>query len=87
LTQNSQRAIEKYKPKSFLLSGGVAANEKLREELQIMCKDLKVEFHMPELKYCTDNAAMIGAAAYYKQKKFGFTEPKTITPTPNLKLA
>lgn len=87
LSQNSQRAIEKYAPKSFILSGGVAANQKLREKLQEMCKELNVNFYMPDLKYCTDNAVMIGAAAYYKQKEFDFTEPKSLTPNPNLKLA
>lgn len=87
LVQNSQRAIEKYKPKSFILSGGVAANQKLRGKLEEMCKESNVDFYMPELRYCTDNAVMIGAAAYYKQKEFGFIEPKTLTPNPNLKLA
>lgn len=86
LSQNSQRAIEKYQPKSFILSGGVAANEELREKLQNMCKALDVNFYMPELKYCTDNAVMIGAAAYYKQKEFGFTKPKSLTPNPSLAL-
>jgi N6-L-threonylcarbamoyladenine synthase len=86
LAQNSQRAIEKYKPKSFILSGGVAANQKLREKLEKMCEELKVEFYMPNLEYCTDNAAMIGAAAYYKREYFGFTEPKLLTPNPNLKI-
>lgn len=86
LAQNSRRAIEKYKPKSFILSGGVAANQKLREKLEKMCKELNVKFHMPNIAYCTDNAVMIGAVAYYKQKEFGFTEPKSLTPNPNLKL-
>jgi len=86
LAQNSQRAIEKYKPKSFILSGGVAANEQLRTKLEKMCKKLDIEFYMPNLAYCTDNATMVGVAAYYKQKVFGFVNPKTLTPNPNLKL-
>lgn len=86
LAQNSQRAIKKYQPESFILSGGVAANEELRKRLQKMCKDLDIKFYMPDLTYCTDNAVMIGAAAYYKQKEFGFTEPRSLTPDPNLKL-
>jgi N6-L-threonylcarbamoyladenine synthase len=86
LAQNSQRAIEKYHPKSFILSGGVAANEELRNKLQEMCKELGIKFYMPDLTYCTDNAVMIAVAAYYKQKEFGFSEPKTLTPDPNLKL-
>ena len=37
-----------------------------------MCDEINVEMHMPEKRYCTDNAAMIGAAAYvlYKNKQF-----------------
>lgn len=87
LVQNSQRAIEQFKPKSFILSGGVAANPLLRQELAKLCEKSQVDFSMPKLKYCTDNAAMIGAAAYYKQKKSGFVEPKELTPNPNLKLS
>ncbi len=87
LVQNSTRAIEKSQPKSFILSGGVAANKELREKLEKMRKDLNVKFYMPDIAYCTDNAVMIGAAAYYKQKEFGFTEPKNLEPDPNLKLA
>lgn len=86
LVQNSKRAIERYKPRTFILSGGVAANEELRIALQKMCENLIVEFSMPDLAYCTDNAVMIGTAAYYKQKKFGFEEPKDLIPNLNLKL-
>jgi len=86
LVQNSKRAIEKYQPKSFILSGGVAANEKLREKLEEMCSERSVEFYMPDLAYCTDNAVMIGAAAYYKQNDIGFTEAKSLEPAPTLKL-
>ena len=85
LVQNSKRAINKHKPKSFILSGGVAANKELRTKLEKMCNELNVDFYMPNLAYCTDNAAMIGAAAYYKQKKLGFTKPKELIPDPNLK--
>ncbi len=86
LVQNSQRAIAQYKPKSFILSGGVAANPLLRQKLAQLCEKLDISFHMPDLKYCTDNAAMIGAAAYHKQRKYGFSEPKELIPDPNLKL-
>lgn len=68
LIQNSLRAIEKYRPKSFILSGGVAANKRLRERLAIEVSNKNVEFYVPDFKYCTDNAAMIGAAAYYRIK-------------------
>lgn len=72
LVDKTRKALEKYKLKTFLISGGVAANSHIRESLKAMCEEIGVEMHMPEKKYCTDNAAMIGAAAYvlYKNKQF-----------------
>ena len=72
LVDKTKKALLKYNIKTFLLSGGVAANSFLRNALKNMCDEIGVEMHMPEKKYCTDNAAMIGAAAYvlYKHKKF-----------------
>ncbi len=58
--------------KHFILAGGVSANKYLREQLQILCAKYDVEFLVPNQVYCTDNAAMIGCAAYplYKAGKF-----------------
>lgn len=72
LVDKSKKALLKYNIKTFLLSGGVAANTYIRESLKEMCDSIGVEMHMPEKRYCTDNAAMIGAAAYvlYKNKEF-----------------
>jgi N6-L-threonylcarbamoyladenine synthase len=64
------KAINKYKPKSFLLSGGVAANSRLREKLKLQianCK-LKIDLHVPPPSLCTDNAAYIASAAYFNYK-------------------
>lgn len=47
------------------LAGGVAANDKLREVLKENAKKNNVKLYLPELKYCTDNAAMIASAAHY----------------------
>lgn len=69
VAQNTLRAIKKYQPKSFILSGGVAANQRLREQLQKWVKDEGVEVFVPDLDFCTDNAAMIGAAAYFHIKE------------------
>jgi len=52
-----------------LVAGGVSANSGLRKALEEVCKELDVELLKPEIKYCTDNAAMIGAAGYYEYKK------------------
>lgn len=65
LVTKTKRAIKQYKPEALILSGGVAANKNLREELKKMTKELKIKFYLPELKYCMDNAAMIALAAYY----------------------
>ena len=65
------RAIEQYKPKTVVLGGGVSANDALRNELLARTKHIKgVKIHIPEKQYTTDNAAMIGAAAYFTKNKF-----------------
>lgn len=56
-------AIERYQPRSVILAGGVAANIKLRENLKNEVLKNGVDFFVPELRYCGDNAAMVGAAA------------------------
>ena len=68
ITKKTKRAIEEYQVKNLVIAGGVAANSGLRESLSNMAKEEKINFSMPELKFCTDNAAMIGAAAYYAYK-------------------
>ena len=72
LVDKTKKALLKYKTKTFLLSGGVAANSFIRNSLKTMCDEIGVNMYMPEKKYCTDNAAMIGAAAtvLYKHKQF-----------------
>ena len=72
LVDKTKKALLKYNLKTLLISGGVASNTYIRESLKEMCDSIGVEMHMPPKKYCTDNAAMIGAAAYilYKYKKF-----------------
>lgn len=61
----TKKAIMDLNLKSVILAGGVAANSGLREELKKLCDDLKVDLCVPPMKYCTDNASMIGAAAYF----------------------
>lgn len=76
LSHKTIRAIKEYKPKTFILGGGVAANHGLRdrlaEEIEKLPADIKPKVILPDLKLCGDNAAMIGAAAYnlYKAGKF-----------------
>ena len=72
LTRKVELAIKNTGIKNMVLAGGVSANTYLREQMKTLCEKYKVEFHVPNILYCTDNAAMIGCAAYplYKQKKF-----------------
>lgn len=67
LVKKTLRAVKEHNPKSLLLSGGVAANTRLREKFsdEIKANGLAISFHVPEPKLCTDNAAYIAAAAYY----------------------
>ena len=69
ITKKTKKAIEEYNVKNLILAGGVAANSGLRESLKNLCQEKKISFSVPQIKYCTDNAAMIGAAAYYAYKK------------------
>ncbi len=85
LIQNSLRAIQKYQPKTFILSGGVAANKNLREKLgeEIRKASPQTQYLIPNSDYCTDNAAMIGAAAFYHHEKHIISD---FNPEPNLEL-
>lgn len=69
ITKKTMRAVKEYKVKNLIIAGGVAANNGLRNRFAILCKQNKVNLSIPKIKYCTDNAAMIGAAAYYAYKK------------------
>lgn len=69
LVGNSIHAIEKFHADKFALAGGVASNSALREAMQKACEERGVKFYRPSPILCTDNAAMIGSAAYYDFKK------------------
>lgn len=62
-------AAENLNFKKIVLAGGVSANSELRSRMEQECKKRGFEFYTPELKYCGDNAAMIGAQAYYEFKE------------------
>ena len=74
LVGKSMRAVKQYGAKQLLLCGGVAANRGLRAALEARCKEEQVPLLIPPFAYCTDNAAMIGAAAYLKWKHGQFAE-------------
>ena len=76
LTDKTVKAVAEYKPEMLVLAGGVAANSRLREMILEKMKDSGCETVIPPLKYCTDNAAMIGAAgmAAFRHQAFGTME-------------
>jgi len=63
------KAARLYQVKTVMLSGGVSANQLLREELQKHCQKYDLKFYCPDLKYTGDNAAMIAMAGYYNYLK------------------
>ena len=69
LAKKTMRAMKEYNVNSLVLAGGVAANSYLRKTLEEECLKNNYNFSYPKMKYCTDNAAMIGAAAYFAYKK------------------
>ena len=84
LIENVRKAIEQTGMKSLAIAGGVSANSYIRSEiLKLQNDDLKV--YMPDLKLCTDNAAMIGSAGYYNFIN-GKRDELDLNAVPNLKL-
>ena len=68
LINNTLKAAEDFGYKTIVLAGGVSANQELRSRLETECKQRNYKFLRPELKYCGDNAAMVGVQAYYEFK-------------------
>ena len=69
LSKKTMKALKEYHVDRLIVAGGVAANQGLRENLQKLCHENNIHLIIPSMKYCTDNAAMIGAAAYFAYKK------------------
>jgi len=72
LVQKTRSAIRKTGVKNLIMAGGVASNNFIRENIRKLCEEENVTFNVPDKKYCTDNATMIGSAAYilYKNEIF-----------------
>ncbi|MBJ6360220.1 tRNA (adenosine(37)-N6)-threonylcarbamoyltransferase complex transferase subunit TsaD [Paenibacillus sp. GCM10012307] len=74
LVEKAIRAVHAYDAKQLLLCGGVAANGGLRAALQARCDEENVPLLIPPMSLCTDNAAMIAAAAHLKWERGQFSE-------------
>lgn len=68
LIKNTLAAAEEGGHTSLAVAGGVSANSELRERFSTECKKRGIKLHIPSLKYCGDNAAMVGVQAYYEYK-------------------
>jgi N6-L-threonylcarbamoyladenine synthase len=78
-------AAKDYGMKKVAMAGGVASNSHLREAMVAACKANGLDFFHPSPIFCTDNAAMIGAAAYYEYIK-GARAGLDLNAVPNLKI-
>lgn len=85
LTEHAVRAIKEYNCDEFAIAGGVASNTALRESIKSACEKEGVKFYCPAPIYCTDNAAMIGVAAYHEYLSGNFAD-YSLNAIPNLKL-
>ena len=91
LTYNTINAIKQINKDSkkqinkVVLAGGVSANSYIRKEFEKMGKEQELEIYFPELKLCTDNAAMIASAGYYNYKAGKISDLK-LNAIPNLKI-
>jgi N6-L-threonylcarbamoyladenine synthase len=74
LVSKTIKAAEKYKVKTVILGGGVSANKELRKQLEKAIEDIDASLLTPDIKFTSDNAAMIGAAAYIQYKKTDFVK-------------
>ena len=83
LAEKLIRAAKEHHSRYAVLAGGVAANSRLRKELQKLGEQNGIEVLFPAPVLCTDNAAMIGSAAYYRFIK-GVASDLTLNARPNL---
>lgn len=66
LIENTFKAAEALNRKTLVLAGGVSANSELRARMKAECEKRGIKLYYPELKYCGDNAAMVGVQAFYE---------------------
>ena len=85
LVMNTKKAVEQTGIKKVVLAGGVSANSYIRAKYDNLAQENEIKIFYPELKLCTDNAAMIASAGYYEFLK-GTRSTLELNAVPNLKL-
>ena len=85
LVSHAMWAVDEFGLTKFALAGGVASNTALRAAMERACDERNVEFFCPPPILCTDNAAMIGSAAYYEYIK-GVRSSLDLNAKPGLRL-
>lgn len=85
LVSHTIAAAKEYGFHKVAIAGGVASNSALREGMKKACSKAGIDFYYPSPIYCTDNAAMIGVAAYYEYMG-GARAGWDLNAVPNLKL-
>ena len=85
LVEHAMLACENLGMNKLALAGGVASNGTLRKAMEEACQERGISFYRPSPIFCTDNAAMIGVAAYYEYQK-GVRSGLDLNAVPNLKL-
>lgn len=85
LVEHTMQAAKDYHMDKIAIAGGVASNGTLRAAMEKACEENGYKFYRPSPIFCTDNAAMIGVAAYYEYKK-GVRHGWDLNAVPNLKL-
>ena len=81
------KAYHALQPKMILAGGGVMANIHLRAKLRKALRALGIPVYFPSFRFCTDNAAMIALAGYYKFKRGEIVQdPSTLDRKPSLTL-
>lgn len=74
IVKKTMKALKDFNVQNLIVAGGVSANKGLREAITKECNENNINLTIPEIKYCTDNAAMIGAAAYQLYLKQRFSD-------------
>ena len=85
LVEHTMAAAKDFGMKKIAIAGGVASNGTLRDAMETACRKYGYNFFRPSPIFCTDNAAMIGVAAYYEYMK-GTRSGWDLNAVPNLKL-